>query len=114
MTPSAYVRACVFAEDARLRKTRPKDTIDDKNAAAEALALLGQSRIASDLNQLDDHANMGALIVGESEKTQIVEAKEAVQPSEKRSSFRPISQALQEASDSLKRSALVTGMRASA
>ena len=74
MTLSAYVRACVFAEDAKLRKTRPKDVIEDKKAAAEALALLGQSRIASNLNQLAYHANIGALIVGEVEKTQIAEA----------------------------------------
>ena len=37
MTLSAYVRACVFAEDAKLRKTRRKDIIEDK----KALALLG-------------------------------------------------------------------------
>lgn len=74
MTLSAYVRACVFAEDAKLRKTRPKDIIADKKAAAEALALLGQSRIASNLNQLAYHANIGALIVGEAEKAQIAEA----------------------------------------
>lgn len=74
MTLSAYVRACVFAEDVKLRKTRPKDIVEDKKAAAEALALLGQSRIASNLNQLAYHANIGALIVGEAEKTQIAEA----------------------------------------
>ena len=74
MTLSAYVRACVFAEDAKLRKTRPSDKVEDKKAAAEALALLGQSRIASNLNQLAYHANIGALIVGEDEKAQIAEA----------------------------------------
>ena len=74
LTLSAYVRACVFAEDAKLRKTRPKDKIEEKKAAAEALALLGQSRIASNLNQLAYHANIGALIVGEVEKDQIAEA----------------------------------------
>ena len=74
MTLSAYVRACVFAEDAKLRKTRTADAIEDKKAAAEALALLGQSRIANNLNQLAYHANIGALIVGEDEKAQIAEA----------------------------------------
>ncbi|MDA5556025.1 plasmid mobilization protein [Shimia sp. MMG029] len=76
MTLSAYVRACVFAEDAKLRKTRPADQVEEKKAAAEALALLGQSRIASNLNQLAYHANIGALIVGETEKDQIAEANE--------------------------------------
>ena len=74
MTLSAYVRACVFAEDVRRRKTRPADAVAEKKAVAEALALLGQSRIASNLNQLAYHANIGALIVGEAEKDQIAEA----------------------------------------
>ena len=74
MTLSAYVRACVFADDVKLRKTRPNDIIEDRRAAAEALALLGQSRIASNLNQLAYHANIGALITGEVEKDQITEA----------------------------------------
>ncbi|WP_299825380.1 hypothetical protein [uncultured Roseobacter sp.] len=74
MTLSAYVRACVFAEDTKLRKSRPADIVEDKKAAAEALALLGQSRIASNLNQLAYHANIGALIVGETEKADIAEA----------------------------------------
>lgn len=74
MTLSAYVRACVFAEDARQRKTRPADKVADNKAAAEALALLGQSRIAGNLNQLAHHANIGALIVGEAEKADIAEA----------------------------------------
>lgn len=38
MTLSAYVRACVFAEDAKLRKTRPADQTEEKKAAAEAMA----------------------------------------------------------------------------
>ena len=46
----------------------------DKKAAAEALALLGQSRIASNLNQLAYHANIGALITDETAKAQIAEA----------------------------------------
>lgn len=74
MTLSAYVRACVFAEETRRRKRRPKTVVEDKKAAAEALALLGQSRIASNLNQLAHHANMGILIVGEEEKAEIAEA----------------------------------------
>ena len=74
MTLSAYIRACVFAEEGKRRKRRPKDVVADKKAAAEALALLGQSRIASNLNQLAYHANIGVLIVGEDKKEQIAEA----------------------------------------
>jgi hypothetical protein len=51
MTLSAYVRACVFGHEAKQRKRRAKKTVADKKAVAEALALLGQSRIANNLNQ---------------------------------------------------------------
>ena len=74
MTLSAYIRACVFAEEGKRRKRKLKSVVADKKAAAEALALLGQSRIASNLNQLAYHANIGALLVGEVEKNQITEA----------------------------------------
>jgi len=74
MTLSAYIRACIFAEEERRRKRRPQNVVADKKAAAEALALLGQSRIASNLNQLAYHANVGALIMGDNEKAQIAEA----------------------------------------
>lgn len=79
MTLSAYIRACIFGKEARRRKHRPKDVIADKKAAAEALALLGQSRIASNLNQLAYHANIGALAMDETEKLQIAEAYAQVQ-----------------------------------
>lgn len=79
MTLSAYVRACIFAEEAKRRKRRPKNIVADKKAAAEALALLGQSRIASNLNQLAYHANIGELIHGEEEKAQIIEANAHLQ-----------------------------------
>lgn len=78
MTMSAYIRACIFAKDVELRKHRPKNVIENKKAAAEALALLGQSRIASNLNQLAYHANIGAFIEDEEVKVQIAEAHEYV------------------------------------
>ena len=74
MTLSAYVRACVFAEDTRLRKSHACDASAEKKAMAEALALLGQSRIASNLNQLAHHANLGILIEDDGVKAQISEA----------------------------------------
>lgn len=78
MTMSAYIRACIFAKDVERRKHRPKNVIEDKKAAAEALALLGQSRIASNLNQLAYHANVVAFIEDEEVKAQILEAHEYV------------------------------------
>jgi len=76
MTLSAYIRACVFAEETKRRKRRPRTAIADKAAAAEALALLGQSRIASNLNQLAYHANIGAFIEDAASKAQIAEAND--------------------------------------
>ena len=76
MTLSAYVRACVFGQEAKRRKRRPKDAVADKAAIAEALALLGQYRIASNLNQLAYHANIGVLQFGAVETRHIEEANE--------------------------------------
>ena len=74
MTLSAFVRACVFGQEAKRRKRRRKHAVADKKAAAEALALLGQSRIANNLNQLAYHANIGTLEIGTSEREKIEEA----------------------------------------
>lgn len=78
MTLSTYVRACVFGHEAKRRKSRPKDVVADNKAVAEALALLGQSRIANNLNQLAYHANIGALNIGDIELSQINEAYEHI------------------------------------
>lgn len=75
MTLSDYVRACVFGAEASRRKKRPKNAVEDKKAAAEALALLGQSRIASNLNQLAYHANLGVLDFGPQECGDIAEGQ---------------------------------------
>ena len=78
MTLSAYIRACVFAEEEKRRKRRPTNVVADKKAVAEALALLGQSRIANNLNQLAYHANIGALELGETEQADLAEAYDHV------------------------------------
>lgn len=74
MTLSAYIRACLFAEQSKRRKRRPASVVEDKKAIAEALALLGQSRVANNLNQLAYNANIGALAIGPEEKAKIEEA----------------------------------------
>ncbi|MEP2890930.1 plasmid mobilization protein [Tateyamaria sp.] len=78
MTLSAYIRACVFSEEDKRRKRRPKDAVADKKALAECLALLGHSRMASNLNQLAYQANVGALIADDEVKGQITESYEAI------------------------------------
>jgi len=74
MTLSAYIRACLFAKEEKRRKRRPGSVVADKKAVAEALALLGQSRIANNLNQLAYQANIGALTIEDRERAKIEEA----------------------------------------
>lgn len=59
LTLGAYSRTCLF-EGAR---QPPRKPIKDHEAMAHALALSGQSRLSSNLNQLAKAANMGALPV---------------------------------------------------
>jgi len=58
---SAYIRSRLFNDDASPVRTRGQSPIKDRAALAEALAKLGQSRIANNLNQLARAANVGAL-----------------------------------------------------
>jgi len=74
MTLSAYIRACVFMQEDKRRKRRSGSVIANKQAVAEILALLGQSRIASNLNQLAYQANVGALVIEDQERMRIDEA----------------------------------------
>lgn len=74
MTLSTYIRACLFAKEEKRRKRRPGSIVADKKSVAEALALLGQSRIASNLNQLAYQANVGALVIEDRERAMIGEA----------------------------------------
>lgn len=74
MTLSAYIRACLFAKAEKRRARRPGSVVADKKAIAEALALLGQSRMANNLNQLAYQANIGALVIEDRERAKIEEA----------------------------------------
>lgn len=74
MTLSTYIRACLFAKEEKRRKRRAGSVVADKKAVAEALALLGQSRIANNLNQLAYQANIGALRIEDRERAMIDEA----------------------------------------
>lgn len=74
MSISAFIRKCVFAGGAAKRKRRSHMPVSDQEALARALALLGASRIANNLNQLAYHANIGSLIMDEDTSAQIDEA----------------------------------------
>lgn len=71
---SAYIRQCVFGDTAAKRKRRSHVPVKDQEALASALALLGQSHMANNLNQIAKHANRGSLIVDEDVERKIEEA----------------------------------------
>ena len=78
MALATYVRAKALGEALPRRKPRSRVSIADKQALAQILGLLGQSRIANNLNQLAHHANIGSLAVDEETETQISEAYDHV------------------------------------
>ena len=74
LSVSSYVRECLFAKDATRRKRRSYRPVADQQALAQILSKLGQSRMASNLNQIAYHANAGSLIVDEVTLDEINEA----------------------------------------
>lgn len=58
---SVYIRECLFAGDTPRRARQSGIAIKDKDALAKALALLGRSRLANNLNQIAYAVNIGAL-----------------------------------------------------
>ena len=78
MSMSAYIRACVFQEKAEKRNRVVRVPVQDHAVLAELLGLLGQSRIANNLNQLAYQANIGSLSVDDLTLSQIEEAYHAV------------------------------------
>ena len=74
MSVSAYIRKCIFDGNTTRRKRQSHMPVKDQEAMARALALLGASRIANNLNQLAHQANIGSLIMDEDACTQIDEA----------------------------------------
>jgi hypothetical protein len=71
---SAYIRQCVLGEHAAPRKVRNRAPVKDHAALARVLGLLGNSRIANNLNQLAKDANCGALRMDRETEAQIEEA----------------------------------------
>lgn len=74
LSVSAYVRDCLFDEDTTRRKRRSYRPVADQQALAQALSLLGQSRMAGNLNQIAYHANCGSLDIDEATQSEIKEA----------------------------------------
>ena len=75
---AVYLRAVALNRDLPRKKRRSASTIQDRAAAAQLLGLLGQSRIANNLNQLAYQANIGALVMDDTALFQIEEAYEHI------------------------------------
>ena len=74
MPVSAYIRKCVFGAEVAPRKKRlSHKPVADQEAIARVLSMLGQTRIANNLNQIAYHANCGTLLLDEDTKGQIKE-----------------------------------------
>jgi len=75
---STYIRAKALGLNLPRRKPRSSASVVDKQAVAQILGLLGQSRIANNLNQLAYHANVGSLVMEDETIAQISEAHEHI------------------------------------
>lgn len=71
---SSFIRDQVLAENATRRKIRNLMPVEDEQELARVLGLLGQSRIANNLNQLAKDANCGVLVMEPETRKQIEEA----------------------------------------
>ena len=74
MALATFIRACALSQKPKRKSPRPTANVKDQQAIAQALGLLGQSRIANNLNQLAYHANIGALPIDDHTRGQINEA----------------------------------------
>ena len=68
---SAYIRKKLFGKDASLRKTRSRVPVRDQEALARVLGILGQTRIANNLNQIAYEANCGSLLMDKETEDEI-------------------------------------------
>ncbi|CTQ58131.1 plasmid mobilization relaxosome protein MobC [Roseibium album] len=75
---SVYLRAKGLEEPLPKRKTKSSVPIADRHVIAQLLGILGQSRIANNLNQLAYHANVGSFAIDDDARSQINEAYEHV------------------------------------
>lgn len=79
MTLGAYIRAQLFADNARPRRGRQRRPVKDEQALAQALGQLGNARLANNLNQLAKAVNIGTLPVTRETEDALRQACDAVQ-----------------------------------
>jgi len=68
---SAYIRKCLFGKNTAPRKVKSRIPVKDQEALARVLGLLGQSRMANNLNQIAYQANCGSLLLDEQTEDEI-------------------------------------------
>ncbi len=61
MPLGSYIKAKLFAGDLSPRRTRGRALVKDHAALAQVLGMIGNMRLASNLNQLAKSANIGTL-----------------------------------------------------
>lgn len=71
---AAYIRECLFGEDAAPRKKPGNSPIVNAEALARVLGALGASRLSSNLNQLAKAVHMGSLPVTPETEEELQEA----------------------------------------
>lgn len=70
-TVSAYIRQCLFGREVTPRRNYRPPATKQREALAEVLGALGQSRIANNLNQIAHHANRGTLPIDDATENEI-------------------------------------------
>jgi hypothetical protein len=74
MSLGGYIQSRLFDSGNPAPRRRSKNPVKDHKALAQALGLLGQSRISSNLNQLARSANTGSLPVTPETEAALMEA----------------------------------------
>lgn len=74
----AYIRWLIFKDELPAIRTRNKKPVKDHKQLSELIAVLGQSRIASNINQLAKAANSGSLPVNQDVLQSLEESIQAI------------------------------------
>lgn len=74
LTISAYIRLCLFGDNAPKHRTRGKKPVKDHQAPGQLLGMLGRSNVPNNLNQLTKAANSGTIALTEDVEAQIKQA----------------------------------------
>lgn len=73
-----YIRDALLSGDVQAKRRRMSNPVADHAALARVLAVLGQSRLSSNLNQLAKAVNIGALPVSPETEAELADACHAV------------------------------------